>query len=60
MIQTGEEITERRTCSIAAPSPLKSYMDCLGIKFCPSKGTGRHLIFSEPTPEERIPTFFLR
>jgi hypothetical protein len=60
IIQTEEEITGSRTCPIAAPSPVKSYMDCLGVKFCPSTGTGRQdLISSGPTPEERI-TIFLR
>jgi len=58
MIQTEEYITGRITCTIAAPSPSKSYMDCLGIKFCPSAGTRRQvLIFSGPPPVERIPIF---
>jgi hypothetical protein len=58
MIQTEEEITGRKTCPIAAPSPLKSYADCIGIQFCPTTGRGRQdLIFSEPTLEERIPIF---
>jgi len=56
MIQTEEEITGRRTCHIAAPSPLKSYMDYLGIKLCSVGGTGRQdLIFSGPTPDDHIP-----
>jgi hypothetical protein len=59
MIQTEEEIAGRRTCPIAAPSLLKSYMDCLGIKLCPTTGMGRQdLIFSGPTSEERITVFF--
>ena len=41
IIQTEEEITGRRTCPIAAPSPLKSDMDCLGTSPSSAPSSGR-------------------